>query len=170
MKKLSYLAAFTLLSLMIAGCAVTHGTSPKGLEVPIEKAAVRFSADLKEGGYKIVTTDELKKWLDEGKKMTVLSSLPWSEDRVLGVIPGALSAPLPKNEKELTPEDKESLLRAAGDDKDKVLVVYCGFVACRRSHIGAKLLTDNGYRNVYRYPAGITGWTESGYPLKKMFD
>ena len=170
MKKLSCLAVFALMALMLTGCAAKHGTSPKGLEVPIEKAAVRFSSDVKEGGYKIVTTDELKKWLDEGNKMTVLSSLPWSEDRVLGVIPGALSAPLPKTEKELTPEDKESLLRAAGDDKDKVLVVYCGFVACRRSHIGAKLLTDNGYRNVYRYPAGITGWIESGFPVKKMFD
>jgi thiosulfate/3-mercaptopyruvate sulfurtransferase len=170
MRKLSCLAVSALMTMMFAGCAATHGTSPKGLEVPIEKAAVKFSSDVKEGGYKIVTTDELKKWLDEGKKMTVLSSLPWSEDRVLGIIPGALSAPLPKNEKELAPEDKEFLLRAAGNDKDKVLVVYCGFVACRRSHIGAKLLIDNGYKNVYRYPAGITGWQESGYPLKKLFD
>jgi rhodanese-related sulfurtransferase len=127
------------------------------------------SSHRKVGGYKIVTTDELKKWQDEGKLLTVISSLPLSEDRKSGIIPGAVNASMPKSEQELTPEDKEILLRAAGDDKNKVLVVYCGFVACRRSHIGAKILTDNGYKNVYRYPAGITGWEESGYSLQKLF-
>lgn len=167
MIKMRQFAAFASISLMLAGCATTHGTSPKGLEVPIEKAAVKFTADVKDGGYKIITTDELKKWLDDGGKITVISSLPPNEDRKFGTIPGSLSAEMPKTEKELTPEDKEHILAAAGSDKDTILVVYCGFVACRRSHVGAKLLVDYGYKNVYRYPAGITGWTEAGFPLKK---
>ena len=167
MKTPTYLAVITVMALMLAGCAATRGTSLKGLEVPIEGAAVKFSADLKAGGYKVVVTDELKKWLDEGRKLTLISSLSWAEDRKSGVIPGALSATMPKSENDITPEDREHLLRAAGDDKEHTLVVYCGYVACRRSHVGAKLLVDYGYKNVYRYPAGITGWEESGYPLTK---
>jgi len=167
MRTLSHLAAVAIMALILAGCAAKLGTSPKGLEVPIEKAAVKFSADIKDGGYNIVTTDELKKWLDEGKKLTLISSLTHGEDRVAGIIPGALSAPLPQSEQELNPEDKEHLLTAAGSNKDNLLVVYSKFVACRKSHIGAKLLVDYGYKNVYRYPAGVVAWGESGYSLKK---
>jgi len=167
MRSLGYPAAVAIMSLMLASCAVKHGTSPKGLEIPIEKAAVKFSTDIKDGGYKIVTTDELKKWLDEGKKLTLISSQTIGEDRVAGIIPGALSAPMPTSEQELTPEDKEHLLNAAGSNRENLLVVYCGFVACRKSHIGAKLLVDYGYTNVYRYPAGAVGWSEAGYTLKK---
>lgn len=167
MKTMEYLAVAAAMTLVLAGCAASRGTSPKGLEVPIEKAAVKFSTDVKNGGYKIVATDELKKWLDDGMKLTVISTLPWSEDRRFGIIPGARNATMPNDEKDLTPEDKEHILRAAGDDKDNTLVVYCDSVACRKSHIGAKLLADNGFKNIYRFPAGITGWQESGYPLKK---
>jgi len=167
MVRMNYLALLALATALLAGCASTLGTSPKGLEVPIEKAALQLSADTLNGGYKIVTTEELKKWLDDGKKLTIISSLTYAEDRALGTIPGALSAPMPKSEQELTPEDKEHLLNAAGSNKENLLVVYCGFVACRKSHIGAKLLVDYGYKNVYRYPAGVVAWAETGNSVKK---
>lgn len=166
MKKI-HLALCAVMTLTLSGCAVTHGTSPMGLEIPIEKAAVKFSADVHDGGYKIVGTDELKKWLDGGKKVTIISALPVQEDKEFGILPSALNGAMPKTEKELTPADKDNLLQVAGTDKEKPVVVYCGFVACRRSHIGAKILVENGFKNVYRYPAGITGWSESGYPLSK---
>ena len=136
-------------------------------QVPIEKAAIKFSSDVKEGGYKVVTTDELKKWIDEGKNIVIISTLPVNDDRALGILPGSLNAAMPKTEKDLTPEDKEHLFKVAGNDKERNLVVYCGFVACRRSHFGAKSLVDNGFKNVYRYPAGIAGWREAGYSLMK---
>lgn len=166
MKKTILPALIAATTLTLAGCS-TVGTSPKGLEIPIEKAAVKFSADVKEGGYKLVGTDELKKWLDEGKKLTIISALPPDEDKQLGLLPAAVNGVMPKTEKELTQIDKDNLLKAAGSDKDQPLVIYCGFVSCRRSHIGAKILVENGFKNVYRYPAGITGWSESGYPLVK---
>jgi thiosulfate/3-mercaptopyruvate sulfurtransferase len=167
MRTMKNLATFALLTLTLSGCATSHGTSPKGLEVPIEKAALKFSSDIKDGGYKIVSTDELKKWLDEGKKLTIISTLPANEDKELGILPSAVNGAMPKSEKDLTQADKDNLLNIAGTDKEKAVVVYCGFVACRRSHIGAKILVDNGFKNVYRYPAGITGWGESNFPLTK---
>jgi len=167
MKRMGLFAVMALAAAALSGCAASLGTSPKGLEIPIEKAAVRLSADVRDGGYKVVTTDELKKWLDDGKEMTILSSLSMNEDRLLGILPGAVSAATPRSEKELTPEDKERVLHAAGNNKERTLVVYCGFVACRRSHIAAKILVENGYKSVFRYPAGIAGWGEAGYPLGK---
>jgi rhodanese-related sulfurtransferase len=153
--------------LLLAGCASPRGTSPQGLELPIEKAAVNLVTDTKNGGYRIVTTNELKKWLDEGRKMIIINSLLYNDSRVLGTIPGSVNASLPESEQELTPEDREHLSHAAGGNKESLLVVYCGFVACRNSHIGAKLLVDDGYKNVYRYPAGVIGWAEAGNSVKK---
>ena len=166
MKIKIYPAIIAITSLLLAGCAATRGTSPKGLEVPIEKAALQLSVDTLNGGYKIVGTDELKKWLDEGKKMTIISALSHKEDKASGIIPGALSAPMPESEQEITPEDKVHLENAAGKNKENILVVYCGYVASRKSHIGAKLLVSYGYKNVYRYPAGAVAWGESGYSMK----
>jgi rhodanese-related sulfurtransferase len=115
----------------------------------------------------VVNTEELKKWINEKKSMTVIFALPAEEDASLGMIPGSVNGLIPKTEKELAPADKERILNTAGTEKRRTIVVYCGFVACRRSHIGATILAENGYTDVYRYPAGLAGWREAGYPLIK---
>ena len=167
MKLFNLFAAVALSALALGGCASTHGTSPKGLEMPIEKASLKLAADVKDGGYKVVATDELKKWLDQGKNVTIVSALPLLEDKQYGTLPGAVNGAIPKTEKELTQADRDNLLKSVGSDKEKTMVIYCGFVACRRSHIGAKILVENGFQNVYRYPGGITAWQEMGYPITK---
>jgi thiosulfate/3-mercaptopyruvate sulfurtransferase len=165
MKKVGLYVFIAFISLAIVGCA-GHGTSVKGKEIPIESAAVKLVSDAKAGGFNLVTTEDLKKRIDEGKKMIIISTLPVEEDKKFGTLPGALSAPLPKTEKELTKADKDNLLKVAGLDKEKEIVLYCGFVACRRSTIGAKILVEEGYKNVTKYPGGITAWIEAGYPVE----
>ena len=46
-------------------------------------------------------------------------------------------------------------------NKDKKIVVYCGFVKCQRSHQGAMFLVKQGFKNVYRYPGGISAWVDA---------
>lgn len=167
MKKIVSASAALLFAFAVISCATGHGTSPKGLELPIEQATLKFAADVKDGGYKIVTTSELKKMIDDGQKLIIISSLPKEEDAKFGKIHSAINGAMPKTEKEITPADKENLLKIAGTDKNATVVTYCGFVACRRSHHAAKILVENGFKNVYRYPGGITGWSEAGYPLTK---
>ena len=58
-------------------------------------------------------------------------------------------------------EDYEALL---GADKDKLVVVYCGFTACGRSHNAALWARRKGYKNVKRYPGGIYAWKGMGLP------
>jgi thiosulfate/3-mercaptopyruvate sulfurtransferase len=166
MKQLSPALMSIMLICLLVGCA-SYGTSPKGLEVPIEQAALNFAADVKSGGYKIVSTEELKQWLDQGRNMTIISTILVSDDRAFGMIPNAVNSVIPRYEKELTQAHKDNLLKVAEPDKGKTIVLYCGFVGCRRSHIGAKILVDNGFTNVYRYPGGISAWKEMGYPVIK---
>ncbi len=62
-------------------------------------------------------------------------------------------------------EDYEKLL---GEDKEKTIVVYCGFVKCTRSHNGAVWARKLGYKNVYRYPGGIFAWKGADLPTEKI--
>jgi rhodanese-related sulfurtransferase len=139
------------------------GTSPKGLEAPIEKAAMKLMTDVKDGGYQLIGTEELNKWITEKKVFLLIDTMPKENfDKIR--IKGAVNSPLAKTEKEFTPAEKENILKIAGSDKSKTIVVYCGFTACRRSHLGAKTLVENGFSSVYRYPGGIIAWNEGGYP------
>lgn len=162
MKKWFVFAA--LLSTFALTACAGIGTSPKGLEAPIEKASLSLVADVKGGGYQLIDTATLNKWLTEKKDLVLIDAMPKADfDKVR--IKGAVNSPMPKTEKELTPYDKKTILTVAGADKEKTIVVYCGFTACRRSHLGAKALAEEGYKNVYRYPGGIVGWMEFQYPV-----
>ena len=47
-------------------------------------------------------------------------------------------------------------------NKDKPIVVYCGFTGCARSHQAAMFLRKQGFTNVYRYVGGIAAWVDAG--------
>jgi rhodanese-related sulfurtransferase len=164
MRSNNQILLIVMLVLLLAGCS-TVGTSPRGLELPIEMAAVRLYVDAQDGGYRIVSTETLKKWLDEGMKPTIMSTLPLEDDMKFGTLPGAVRVTMARTDKELTTNDVTKLLKMAGDDKNRAVVVYCGNVGCRRSHYAAKYLVGWGYKNVYRYPGGIISWREAGYPV-----
>ena len=153
-----------LFTFMLTACAGI-GTSPKGLEAPIEKASMTLVADVKGGGYPLIGAEALNKWQTEKKELILIDTMP-KEDFDKSRIKGAVNGPMPRTEKELTPYDRTTILKVAGGDKEKTIVVYCGFTACRRSHWGAKLLVESGYKNVYRFPGGIIGWLEYGYPVE----
>lgn len=153
-----------LVALLVVAC-VKVGTSPKGEEFPIEKAAMKLMADVKDGGYKLINTDELNKWVTGNKNFLLIDTMPKEAfDKIR--IKGAVNSPIAKTEKEFTPDEKANILKIAGDDKGKTIVVYCGYTSCRRSHLGAKTLVENGFSSVYRYPGGIVSWEENGYPTE----
>ena len=162
MKKIILLLTSIVLSLILISCTSTVANVKAQ-----EAEAAKLAADVKAGGYKLIATTELKKMIDEKQKVLIISALPVNDDKSSGIIPSAVNGEMPKSEKDLTPAQKENLLKAAGSDKNKTIVVYCGFTACRRSHIGASILVAGGYRNIYRYAEGIKAWTEKGYTVNK---
>ena len=66
----------------------------------------------------------------------------------------------------LDEKKQAELVKLLGPNKDRVIVFYCGFVKCTRSHNGAMWAVKLGYKNVYRYPGGIKAWEQAGYPVE----
>lgn len=145
-----------------------------GQELDKEAGAVKLVHEVENGGYKVVTADELKQWIDNKKDMVIVDTMPYEASYKKGHVPGAKQFLFPVPEmgtwdlKETdgkTQADYEALL---GVDKNVTIVIYCGFVKCTRSHNGAAWAVKLGYKNVYRQPGGIFAWKGAGYPMEKI--
>lgn len=217
-RKTAILSLVLTLALVFGAFQVTFankfniGTAIDGNEYNIETAAFNLMNDTADAGYKLVSTDKLAGWVDSGKDMLIVDTMPagsWSAHRV----PGAVNVECGDNgpNGEFTDEQKAALLKAVrkysgykpettyywntkikkwstkkpssknwgkctrkGDKyygkktktikpyiKDKTIVIYCGFVKCKRSHAAAAYLVENGYTKVYRYPGGIEAWGDA---------
>jgi len=138
-------------------------------ELETEQSAVTLAREVERGGYKIVTTEELKKWIDEKKNVLIIDTMPYEDSYKKQHVPSAVNFVFPIPEvTSLDDKTKESFLKLLGPDKDRPIVVYCGFVKCTRSHNGAMWAVKLGYKNVYRYPGGIKAWMEADYPVEKV--
>ena len=130
--------------------------------------------EVQRGGYDVVTTEELKQWADAGRDMVIVDTIPYAASYKKQHVPGAIQFlfPIPDmgqwDLKETAGKSQDDYRKLLGDDKDKTIVVYCGFVKCTRSHNGAAWAVKLGYRNVYRYPGGIFAWKGARYPLEKV--
>jgi len=137
-------------------------------ELETEKTAVNLAKEVNKGGYKIVSTEELKGWLDQNKDMLIIDTMPYEDSYKKQHIPGAVQFEFPKEEvANLDDKTKAAFQKILGSNKDRLIVVYCGFTKCGRSHNGAMWVTKMGYKNVYRYPGGIKAWGEADYPVEK---
>ena len=52
-----------------------------------------------------------------------------------------------------------------GEDPNRTVVFYCGYVKCPRSHNAALWARKKGFTNAVRFPGGIDAWKGAGYPL-----
>jgi len=142
-------------------------------EVKKEAEAVKLAREVEKGGYGLVTVDELKKWLDEGKDMLIVDTMPFEDSYKKEHVPGAKQFlfPIPDmNEWDTKETDGKTLAdyeQLLGPDKNRTLVIYCGFVKCTRSHNGAIWAKKLGYTDVYRFPGGIFAWKGAGFPAEK---
>jgi thiosulfate/3-mercaptopyruvate sulfurtransferase len=143
-------------------------------EVEKEAGAVKLVREVQRGGYEVVTTEELKKWIDSGKDMLIVDTMPYEDSYKKQHVPGAVQFlfPIPEmkewDNKETAGKTLEDFEKLLGDNKAKVIVVYCGFVKCTRSHNGAAWAVKLGYKNVFRYPGGIFAWKGAKNPMEKV--
>jgi rhodanese-related sulfurtransferase len=122
---------------------------------------------MKQAKYQLLSTEELNKWIGEKKDMIIIDTMP-ADFYGKNHIPGALNAELPKTGMaDATDEQKAAFIKLLGSDKEKPIVVYCGFVGCARSDVGAVLALQEGFKNVYRVPGGFIAWQEAGYAVEK---
>lgn len=169
MKKVTAAIVSVMVILNFAAAAFAFGTNKFEEELEKEKGAVKLAREIQRGGYDIVSTEELKKWIDEGKDILVVDTMPYVDSYKKEHVPGAKQFlfPIPEMEnwdsKETDGKSQDDYMALLGPDKDKVIVVYCGFVKCTRSHNGAMWAKKLGYKNVYRHPGGIFAWKGAGY-------
>jgi len=161
--------SFVMTLILIFGLANVGAAAEWGSkELDTEKIAVNFAREVERGGYKIVSTGELKGWIDEKRNMLIIDTMPYEDSYKKQHIPGAVNFEFPIPEvKSLDDKTKAAFEKLLGADKNKSIVFYCGFTKCTRSHNGAMWAVKLGYKNVYREPGGIKAWMEADYPVEK---
>ncbi|MBU1565416.1 MAG: rhodanese-like domain-containing protein [Proteobacteria bacterium] len=160
-----------ILTVLTASGACAFGTDKFKEEVEKEAAAVKLAREVVKGGYGVITTEELQGVLTGGENVLVIDTMPYEDSYKKGHIPTARQFlfPIPDmNEwdaKETGGKTQEDYLKLLGPDKDKKIIVYCGFVKCTRSHNGAVWAKKLGYKNVFRHPGGIFAWRGAEYQV-----
>lgn len=161
----SALFALVMVSIMLISGNSAFAWGSKELEN--ERAAIFFLREVDRGGYKVISTADLKKWIDDKKEMLIVDTMPPEDNYNKNHIPGAKAFEFPIPEMTtIDPARKAEFEKLLGSDKQRTIVFYCGFTKCTRSHNAAMWAVKLGYKNVYRQPGGIKGWKEASYPME----
>ena len=169
MTKMKVFINLLLVSLFILGLAGSSMAEWGSKELDTEKTAVNLLKEVERGGYKVVTSAELKGWIDQKKDMLIVDTMPYEDSYKKQHVPGAVQMEFPIPELTQLDENKKAEFeKLLGPNKDRLIVIYCGFTKCTRSHNGAMWAVKMGYKNVYRHPGGIKAWNEADYPVDKV--
>ncbi len=170
MKRSIKTAVFACLALAAAG---TSALTSIDKEAAVESIAIQVANQTREGGYQLVSMEEVKQMRDAGEDFVLVDAHPrWEFE--MGYIEGATHFGFKSNRAGNWKEDvdmdgapsQDDYRAVLGPDLDKKIVVYCGFTKCGRSHNAAMWAVQLGYTNVHRAPGGITAWKDHGYPYK----
>jgi rhodanese-related sulfurtransferase len=152
--------------------AASCGTNQFEAEAALERKAVPLARETVVGGYALVTAEELSQRLVERKDLLLVDAMP-AADFAREHIQGARNFEFPREamsswDSARTGGKSEADFAALlGEDRERIVVVYCGFVACTRSHNAALWAAQLGFRNVVRFPGGIQAWKGIGRPVVK---
>lgn len=127
-------------------------------EVVGVKNSDQILAELKQS-VKTISTDELKKQIDEDPDLVLVDIRTPSEIQNMG---GAIQATQNVN---IVRGWLEFKITGIAQSKDTPIVVYCG--GGLRSPMAADTLTKMGYTNVKDYADGFLGWRKAGLPVAK---
>ncbi|MGD9179211.1 MAG: rhodanese-like domain-containing protein, partial [Desulfobacterales bacterium] len=88
----SVLKMFLVLGLMAAMASPAGAFLDNKFEKEVEKetGAVKLVREVQHGGYNVVTTKELKKWIDSGKDMLIVDTMPYDDSYKKQHVPGAV--------------------------------------------------------------------------------
>jgi len=110
------------------------------------------------GEYEDISIAELNEAIKEGK-VTILD-VNGTKTYSKAHIPGAIDYRAKKSE----------IATLLPEDKDQLIVAYCGGPSCSAYKAGAKAAEDLGYTNVKHLSLGISGWLAENQPTEKADD
>lgn len=105
---------------------------------------------------RVVHTQDVSEMIAAGKPVVIIDarSIPYDD---LNRIPGAKLLPYNSPEKEI---------REALPSPNALIVVYCTSPKCPASNYLAERLVRLGYKNVSKYPEGISSWMAAGNKIE----
>jgi rhodanese-related sulfurtransferase len=106
------------------------------------------------GEYPDISISELKKAIEE--KKAVVIDVNGQKSYQQGHIPGAIDFSAAKSD----------LSSALPQDKNALVVAYCGGPTCSAYKSAATAAEKLGYKNVKHLSAGISGWKAAGEKLE----
>ena len=118
-------------------------------------AAIVLSAFVSAAEYPDISVKDLKKAIAD-KKVTVID-VNGTESFEKGRIPSAIDFEA----------SSEKLAKLLPEDKNALIVAYCGGPKCMAYKQAAKAAEKLGYKNVKHLSAGISGWKEAGEKTEK---
>lgn len=159
---MGFVSAVVFVAAFATSASAAWGTK----ELENDQLAVTFAREVVRGGYDVVTAKELRDWIGQNKDMIIVDTMPYEASYRKQHVKGAVQMEFPIPEMtSMDDKTKDALVKLLGADKDRLIVFYCGFVKCTRSHNGAMWAKKLGYKNVYRFPGGIKAWDEADYPI-----
>ncbi len=133
--KLSHKSAFKAEALGYTNVKVFAKGYPGWLAVP--------------GNYASVSVEWVKKQVDSQADIVLVDSRPKRKKYDKGHLPGAISIPTTQFDR---------MTNQLPQEKDKLLVFYCGGLKCKLSHKGAQKAIALGYTNVKVFSTGYPSW------------
>ncbi len=155
-----------LAAIAVSGC----GTNQFQQELQTEEAAIKLARETTDGGYQLIATPKLKALLGSGEEFLLVDAMPAASFEK-GHLPDAVNFEFPKDAVDAWNDDamggrrKSDYEALLGEDKNRKIVTYCGFVTCARSHNAAFFARELGYTNVHRHPGGLYAWRGAGHSL-----
>jgi len=141
-----------LVSLGVGALLATSAFALSGPMAHVFKAEVKANAKY----VKYITPQQLKKWMDADKDFVVLDVRE----------PGEVAAgTVDWIEIEKIPRGLADVMAAVGRLKPKTTYVVICKSGGRATLVGAKLVKQYGFKNVYVLKGGMLGWMKAGYPI-----
>lgn len=154
---------------LVSACDNPQKVGVTQANVQSEFLVLKNVGEKERGGYELISMKDLKAKIDGKEDMLIIDTMPYEASYKKQHIPTAVQFLFPIPEmKTIDPNMEKKYRELLGPDKDKMIVAYCGFVKCGRSHNGAMWAVKLGYTNVYRCLGGIFGWKEAGYPVEAV--
>lgn len=153
--------ALLFLTVALGGFYGSASAGPYPDAVIKQAEAMKADADAKKDmpaslpGIKLITGQELKKWMDEKKKIVIIDNRN-KEQFTKEHIPGAILITVDELIKDPKLSDKL--------DKNVPLVLYCNGVKCWRSPAAALLYQSLGFKEIYYFRNGLPEWIKLDYP------
>jgi rhodanese-related sulfurtransferase len=117
--------------------------------------ALGFAASVYAAEFPTITIDGLKTAMSSQK--IVLLDANGTESWQSGHIPGAIDFIA----------QKDKLASVLPQDKEALVVAYCGSPQCPAYRAAAEAAKKLGYKNIKHLTAGISGWKQAGEKMEK---